>query len=125
MTRARSSASITVLDDISGGFNGTTTRFTMRVGGVAYTVIDAYQLEIYIGDFLLKPYSNNLSYVYFPLRSINKQGYTVSGSTITFLNPPSANVPFYGRVMATSASNNSAAVSIYPFLPLDIALHLS
>ena len=125
MTRARSSASITVLDDISGGFNGSTRAFTLRVGSVAYSVIDAFQLEIYIGDLLLKPYTNNIGYVYFPLRSFNKQGYTVSGSTITFLNPPSAGVPFYGRVMATAASNNSVKASIYPFLPLDIALHLS
>jgi len=128
MSRSRTTAnalttnSVTVLDDIGYLFDDIKKIFTLTVGGAAYTVTDNYQLEIYIGAYLLKPYITVVDNVYLGVVSTSRQGYTVSGSTITFLNSPTRNVPFYGRVLSASPSVNAPATVKNVFAPLNILL---
>lgn len=63
-----------LLDDISGGFDGVTTTFDLKLGGVAQTPASAAQLLVFVGNAFQIPGS----------------GYTVSGSQITFSAAPSA-----------------------------------
>ena len=79
-------ANIRQLDDLSSQFNGSTTAFTLKIGGANYTAVAASQLLIAVGGVLQTPGS----------------GYTVSGTTITFTSAPPANATFSGIVLAQS-----------------------
>jgi hypothetical protein len=118
---ALSSNAVTVLDDIGYKFNNVTKVFTMTVAGAEYSVTDPYQLEIYIGAGLIKPYTLTVDNVYLGTVSALKQGYTVSGSSLIFVLPPSPGATFYGRVMSTSTTVNVPS-TIKTFPPLNIAL---
>ena len=128
MSRSRTTAnalttnSVTVLDDIGYLFDDVTKSFRLTVGGAVYTVTDNYQLEIYLGAYLLKPYITVVDNVYLGVVNTGRQGYTVSSSTITFLNSPSRNIPFYGRVLSASPSVNAPATVKNVFTPLNILL---
>jgi hypothetical protein len=67
-------ASNSVLDTISGGFNGSTTTFNLTLSSSAYTPVNAAQLTVVLGGVIQLPYTD----------------YTVSGSTITFTTAPSS-----------------------------------
>lgn len=76
-----------IIDDISSQFNGTNDIFTLYVNGEEYFPINEQQLLISINDVLLEPLVD----------------YQISGSTITFTIPPSANNNFSGIALVTTA----------------------
>ena len=128
MSRSRTTANalttnnVVVLDDIGYLFNDVTKSFSLTVGGAAYTVTDGYQLVISLGALLLKPYITVVDNVYLGVTITGRQGYTVSGSTITFLNAPSRSVPFNGQVRSSAASTNVPSTVKNVFPPLNILL---
>ena len=128
MSRSRITANalttnnVVVLDDIGYLFNDVRNSFPLTVGGTAYTVTDGYQLAIYLGAHLLKPYITVVDNVYLGVTITGRQGYTVSGSTITFLNSPTRNIPFYGRILSSSPSFNTPVTVKNVFSPLNILL---
>ena len=110
VSEARSTASIysgttvTVFDDISGLFDGATTSFTLSVNGVAYTLTDAYQVQIFVGGARIFPFRQPNAYVFFSELNRFNYGYQVSGSTLTFANAPTRGVPFNGMLTTTGPS---------------------
>lgn len=66
-----------LLDDISGGFNGSETTFTLALGGLAQTPASAAQLLVFVGNSFQVP----------------GDGYTVAGSDIVFSAAPAAGLP--------------------------------
>lgn len=79
-------SSLKQLDDISGSFNGTTTAFTLQIGGANFSPVSDIQLLIAIGGVVQTPGT----------------AYTVSGSTITFTSAPPGGATFSGVVLASS-----------------------
>jgi len=71
------------LDDISSGFNGSTTGFTLQVGSVNVTPPKETTLLISVGGILQEPIT----------------AYTVSGSTITFTAAPESGADFFGVML--------------------------
>ena len=69
-------ASNSVLDSITAGFNGTTATFNLTLTSVAYTPANAAQLTVVLGGVVQKPGTD----------------YTVSTSTITFTTAPASNL---------------------------------
>lgn len=90
------------LDDISSQFNGSTTSFAIRRGGVAITPYAATNLVISINGVIQEP---NIAY-------------TVSGSTITFFEEaPQAGSTFFGVMLGDIGS---VATTVYnPLYSLD------
>jgi len=76
------------LDDISSGFNGGTTGFTLQVGSVNVTPPKETTLLISVGGILQEPVS----------------AYTLSGSTITFTSPPESGADFFGVMLGDTMS---------------------
>jgi hypothetical protein len=68
------SKNISIVDDISGSFNGSTTSFNLLVSGTALTPANAQQLRVVLGGIVQEPLVD----------------YTVSSSVITFTTAPSA-----------------------------------
>ena len=60
------------VDDISSGFNGSTTAFTLQVGGSNASPGSANNILVSVNNVLLNP----------------NTAYTVNGSTITFTSAP-------------------------------------
>ena len=77
---ASSSKNISIIDDISGSFNGTLDTFALAVSGTALTPANAQQLRIVLGGVVQEPLTD----------------YTVSGSNITFTTPPTGGLTFSG-----------------------------
>jgi len=65
---------ITVLDDISGSFDGLTTNFNLTDSGTAVTPVNSQQLRVTLGGIVQKPGTD----------------YLVAGSTIIFTTAPGA-----------------------------------
>ena len=76
-----------ILDNFSAGFDGATTQFPLTVNGVAYSPSNEQQLIIQINGVVQRPTID----------------YTISGSTITFVIPPSAGQTFSGVALQTIA----------------------
>lgn len=68
------------VDSISSQFDGSTTDFTIRIGGSAVTPANAESLLVVLGGIV----------------QISDDNYTIAGSTLTFLAPPPAGTSFYG-----------------------------
>ena len=68
-TDPQRAANIKELDDISSGFNGSTTQFNLRVSSSAVEPVSDAQILISVGGVMQNPTND----------------YTVSGSTITLL----------------------------------------
>ena len=81
------------LDDISSGFNNSTTAFNLTINGTEYQPINAAMLQISLGGVIQEPSTD----------------YTVAGSTITFTTAPSSGLDFFGVVRGTAVSINYAA----------------
>lgn len=64
----------TILDDISGLFDGTTTTFNLTSGGTPYAPVNAVQMIVTVGNIMQEALVN----------------YTISGYTITFSVAPAA-----------------------------------
>jgi len=71
---------ITILDDISGSFDGVTLSFPIAVDGTAFEPANAQQLRIVLGGIIQEPLAD----------------YVVSGANIAFTTPPSFGLSFSG-----------------------------
>ena len=71
------------LDDISSGFNGSTTSFTTAVGGENVTATTAQQLLVSLGGVIQEP----------------NVDYTTSTYSITFTTAPSSGLDFFAVLM--------------------------
>ena len=76
------------LDDISSGFNNSTTTFNLTIGGVAYQPKSAAMLQISLGGVIQEPSTD----------------YTISTDTITFTTAPSSGLDFFGVVRGTAVA---------------------
>lgn len=70
---------LTLLDDISGLFDGLTTVFGLTVGGTAFTPTPVGNILVFLGG----------------VPQIPGSAYTVTGATIQFLGAPLAGTTFY------------------------------
>ena len=87
------------IDDISSGFDGSDTTFTLQVNGVNIVPKDVKQLVISVGGVMQNPGDD----------------YTLSGSTLTFTNAPLAGLSFVGTFLGVAASLNTiTAGSVSP-----------
>lgn len=126
MSRSRVTASALssnyLIDNIANQFDGKATVFSIRVSGADYAVTDPYQLDIYIGAHLLRPYVAVIDNVFLGTVYTARQGYTITNGKLVFLNPPSAGVTFFGRINSqTSVYNSTSTANI--FSPLSIMLN--
>lgn len=71
---------IKIIDDISSGFNNVTVLFNLTTSSLAFTPLNAQQLQIVLGGVIQKPTVD----------------YTVSGNSITFTTPPQSGLTFSG-----------------------------
>ena len=90
-TDPQRAANIKELDDISSGFNGSTTQFNLTVSSSAVEPVSDAQLLISVGGVMQNPTND----------------YTVSGSTITFTTAPSAGLTFFGVFLGQALSLNT------------------
>ena len=90
-TDPQRAANIKELDDISSGFNGSTTQFNLTVSSSAVEPVSDSQLLISVGGVMQNPTND----------------YTVSGSTITFTTAPSAGLTFFGTFLGQALSLNN------------------
>ena len=67
------SKNISIVDDISGSFDGVTDTFALTVSSTSLTPANAQQLRVVLGGIVQEPLTD----------------YTVSASNITFTTPPS------------------------------------
>jgi len=79
------------IDDISSGFDGSDTTFTLKVEGVNIVPQDVKQLVISVGGVMQNPGDD----------------YTVSGSTLTFTTAPLSGLSFVGTFLGVAASLNT------------------
>lgn len=91
-----------VIDDISSGFNGSTTSFALKVGGYtpAPFPINPQQCVIIVGGVPQKP------------DITGGEGFTFSGSNIVFSSAPAAGEKFWGVILA--GADYVAAGVTYP-----------
>ena len=71
------------VDDISSGFNGSTTAFTLQVGGSNASPGSANGIIVSVNNIVLNP----------------NTAYTVNGSTITFTTAPTNGHAFFGLIL--------------------------
>ena len=76
------------LDDLSSGFNNSTTTFNLTIGGEAYQPRNAAMLQISLGGVIQEPSTD----------------YTIDGSTITFTTAPNSGLDFFGVVRGTAVA---------------------
>ena len=81
------------LDDISGSFNGSTTAFTMQVGGVNTSAGSVNQLFISVGGVMQNPGTD----------------FTAAASTLTFTTAPPDGASFWGLIQGDSININTPA----------------
>ena len=84
----RAGENIFELDDISSGFNNSTTTFDLTRNSAAFTPQSAAQMQISLGGVVQEPVTD----------------YTISGSTITFTTAPNAGLDFFGVVRGTAVA---------------------
>ena len=71
------------VDDISSGFNGSTTAFTLQVGGSNVSPGSANNIIVSVNNVVLNPGT----------------AYSINGSTITFTSAPTNGQAFFGLVL--------------------------
>lgn len=74
------------LDDISSGFDNSTTTFALTLGAAAVTPVNAQSLTVSLGGVVQEPGTD----------------YTVSGSNITFTTAPNSGLDFFAINRATA-----------------------
>ena len=79
------------IDDISSGFDGSDTTFTLQINGVNIVPSKVQQLIISVGGVMQNPGDD----------------YTVSGSTLTFTTAPLSGLSFVGTFLGVAASLNT------------------
>ena len=92
-TDPQRAANIREIDDISSGFDGSETDFTLQVAGVNVEPASAQQLIISVGGVMQNAGDD----------------FTVSGSTLTFTTPPDSGLTFFGTSLGQSLSLNTVA----------------
>ena len=85
----------TVMDDISSGFNGSNTGFSITASGTAVSPATVNQMFISLGGLLQKPGTD----------------YTLSANTITFTTAPASGLTFWGLVQGDSVDLNAPSDS--------------
>jgi len=85
-----SSSQITILDDISGSFNGSTDNFSLTASGTSISPANSQQLRVVLGGIVQEPITD----------------YYVAGSTIVFTTAPSSGL-------------DCSIVSLGPAVPVD------
>ena len=79
------------LDDISSGFNGSQTTFTLQVASQNVTVGSALQLWISLGGVIQEPVTD----------------FTIAGNQITFTTAPAASLDFFGVIQGDVTDTNT------------------
>jgi len=72
-----------ILDNISSGFNGTTTTFNLTIGSVAYTPSPVSNIMVFVGG----------------IAQIPSAAYSITGSQITFTEAPATGATFYATTV--------------------------
>ncbi len=78
------------VDDISSGFNGSTTAFTLQVGGSNVSPGTANDIVVSLGGVIQNP----------------NQDYTIAGSTLTFTTAPASGLSFFAVVLGQSIDSS-------------------
>ena len=78
------------VDDISSGFNGSTTAFTLQVGGSNVSPGTANDIVVSLGGVIQNP----------------NQDYTIAGSTLTFTTAPASGLSFFAVVLGQSVDSS-------------------
>ena len=78
------------VDDISSGFNGSTTAFTLQVSGSNVSPGTANDIVVSLGGVIQNP--NN--------------DYTIAGSTLTFTTAPASGLSFFAVVLGQSVDSS-------------------
>ena len=88
----RSNTDYKTIDDISSSFNGSTTSFSLLVGGSAPTPFPKYetQLLISVGGVIQEPDSSGST------------GFQLSGTNIVFSSAPASGEAFFGVILASA-----------------------
>ena len=86
-------SNIREIDNISSGFDGSDTTFTLQVAGVNVEPANVQQLIISVGGVMQNAGDD----------------YTVSGSTLTFTTAPTSGLTFFGVLLGTALSLNTVA----------------
>ena len=86
-------SNIREIDNISSGFNGSTTGFTLQVSSVNVEPANVQQLIISVGGVMQNAGTD----------------FTLSGSTLTFTTAPTAGLTFFGVLLGTALSLNTVA----------------
>ena len=81
------------VDDISSGFNGNDTAFTLRVAGSEISPGSANNIIVSVNNVIQNP----------------NTAYTVSGSTITFTSAPTNGQAFFGLVLGQGIDAQTVA----------------
>ena len=81
------------VDDISSGFNGNTTAFTLQVAGSDVSPGNANSIIVSVNNVIQNP----------------NTAYTVSGSTITFTSAPTNGQAFFGLVLGQGIDAQTVA----------------
>ena len=78
------------VDDISSGFNGSTTAFTLQVSGSNVSPGTANDIVVSLGGVIQNP----------------NQDFTIAGSTITFTTAPASGLSFFAVVLGQSIDSS-------------------
>ena len=78
------------VDDISSGFNGSTTAFTLAVSGSNVSPVTANDIYVSLGGVIQNP----------------NQDFTIAGSTITFTTAPASGLSFFAVVLGQSIDSS-------------------
>ena len=81
------------VDDISSGFNGSATAFTLAVSGSNVSPGTANDIVVSLGGVIQNP----------------NQDYTIAGSTITFTTAPASGLSFFAVVLGQSIDSSIVA----------------
>ena len=81
------------VDDISSGFNGSTTAFTLAVSGSNVSPGTANDIVVSLGGVIQNP----------------NQDFTIAGSTLTFTTAPASGLSFFAVVLGQSVDSSVVA----------------
>ena len=111
------SSEIYPLDDLSGEFDGASSRFQQKYQGVVINNFNPFRLLVTINGVLQNTYVQDHTW----LSMFPRYGLTVdSEGMILFSEPVPAGASFSGRML--QGSNTTNLTTSYPFRPIDILL---
>ena len=84
-------SNIREVDDISSGFNGSTTQFGLAIGGTGVAPVTNQQMIVSLGGVIQNP----------------GQDFNVSGSNIIFTVAPASGLSFFATILGTDLSLNT------------------